>query len=188
MVAFPDMQGAPHEQSRTPIANRFELFLEQVLFNARWLLAPLYFGLVGGLAVIVIKFAQALVHLASNAVTYDLRETTLNILQLLDITLLGNLIVLVMFVGYENFVSKLDPAQGHDRPHWMGRVGFSGLKLKLIGSLVAISVIELLKDFLADSANGYQNEMWRIGLHLTFVFSGLIFAMTDWVSARAEKS
>lgn len=109
-------------------------------------------------------------------------------LETLDITLLGNLILLVMFVGYENFVSHIDPAQGADRPHWLGRVNFSGLKLKMIASLVAISVIELLKDFLADPGSGYPYEGWRIGLHMTFVASGLIFAITDWIAAKAEEA
>lgn len=76
-------------------------------------------------------------------------------LELLDVTLLGNLIVLVMFVGYENFISHLGAASGDDRPEWLGNVDYGGLKIKLIGSLVAISIIELLRDFLS---NDFANE------------------------------
>ena len=75
-----------------------------------------------------------------------------------------------------------------DRPEWMGSVDFSGLKLKLIGSLVAISVIELLKDFM-NAANGVNETevKWRIAIHLTFVVSGLAFAIMDWVADLNKK-
>jgi uncharacterized protein (TIGR00645 family) len=70
-------------------------------------------------------------------------------LGLLDLVLLGNLVLIVLFAGYENFVSKIEIAEKSvDRPSWMGTIDFSGLKLKLIGSLVALPVIELLKDFI----------------------------------------
>jgi uncharacterized protein (TIGR00645 family) len=172
----------------TSLWHRVENLLESLLFGARWLLAPLYVGLIGALALVVLKFGQSFVHMLQNEWAADVRHTTLGVLELLDITLLGNLVLLVMFVGYENFVSRLGPAANQeDRPHWMGRVGFSGLKLKLIGSLVAISVIELLKDFLGDpGSTNYSNEGWRIGLHITFVISGLLFAATDWMAANVE--
>ena len=117
-------------------------------------------------------------------------EMVLGLLGLLDLTLLGNLILIVIFAGYENFVSKIEVAADDiDRPEWMGSVDFSGLKLKLIGSLVAISVIELLKDFM-NAANGLDvtEVKWRIAIHLTFVLSGLIFAIMDWVSDLTHKS
>ena len=79
------------------------------------------------------------------------------------------------------------PAEGaEDRPHWMGRVDYSGLKIKLIGSLVAISVIELLKDFMLEGEIDGHREGWRIGIHLTFVFSGVLFAVMDFIADKRE--
>ena len=114
----------------------------------------------------------------------------LGLLGLLDLTLLANLILIVIFAGYENFVSKIEVATDDiDRPEWMGSVDFSGLKLKLIGSLVAISVIELLKDFMnAVKGVDVTEVKWRIAIHLTFVLSGLVFAIMDWVSDLTHKS
>ncbi|WP_284329411.1 YqhA family protein [Demequina litorisediminis] len=119
-------------------------------------------------------------------------EPTVQILSLIDIALLGNLILIVIFAGYENFVSKISAAEeSEDRPSWMGHVDFSGLKMKLIGSLVAISVILLLKDFVAASdpekALDYEAVAWRIGLHFTFVISGLLFAIMDYWGAKRLK-
>ena len=106
-------------------------------------------------------------------------------LELLDTVLLGNLIIIVLFAGYENFVSKIAVAEGaEDRPHWMGHVDYSGLKIKLIGSLVAISVIELLKDFMQEGSFDNRREAWRIGIHMTFVISGVLFALMDTMADR----
>jgi uncharacterized protein (TIGR00645 family) len=111
----------------------------------------------------------------------------LDLLALLDLVLLANLILIVLFAGYENFVSKIEIAEESvDRPYWMGTVDFSGLKVKLIGSLVAISVIELLKDFIELAAKEDQEVgqglIWRVLIHITFVLSGVLFAVMDWIS------
>lgn len=159
--------------------------LERTIFASRWLLAPLYFGLIAALVVLVVKFVEALWHMLGTVSSFSMSEVTLAVLELLDIALLGNLILIVIFSGYENFVSKIKVAQGsEDRPSWMGRVDFSGLKIKLIGSLVAISVIELLKDFLAPGDIDPEQEKWRIAIHLTFVVSGVLFAVMDYIADK----
>jgi uncharacterized protein (TIGR00645 family) len=119
--------------------------------------------------------------------TLEMQEITLKILELLDVVLLGNLIIIVIFAGYENFVSKINVATDSiDRPHWMGRVDYSGLKIKLIGSLVAISVIELLKDFMMEGDYDDKRQMWRIAIHITFVISGVLFALMDFIADKRE--
>jgi len=116
-----------------------------------------------------------------------MQAITLKILELLDVVLLGNLIIIVIFAGYENFVSKINVATNSvDRPHWMGRVDYSGLKIKLIGSLVAISVIELLKDFMMEGDYDDKRQMWRIAIHITFVLSGVLFALMDFIADKRE--
>jgi uncharacterized protein (TIGR00645 family) len=128
-------------------------------------------------------------HLAEKTADMNASEFTLSLLALLDLTLLANLILMVIFAGYENFVSRIDVAlESKDRPHWMGTIDFSGLKIKLIGSLVAISVIELLKDFieLAGEAEVGEGTIWRIAIHLTFVISGVLFALMDWIADKRE--
>lgn len=176
---------------------RIELGMESVIFATRWLLAPMYLGLVVGLGMVVIKFFGELWHLidgytfsGEHATQSD--DLTVSILSLIDIALLGNLILIVIFAGYENFVSKISAAaDSEDRPTWMGHVDFSGLKMKLIGSLVAISVILLLKDFVGagkkDEVMDYESVAWRIGLHFTFVLSGVLFAVMDYWGAKRLK-
>jgi uncharacterized protein (TIGR00645 family) len=110
-------------------------------------------------------------------------------LSLVDLSLAGNLTLIVIFSGYENFVSKIE-ANGHvDRPAWMGKVDFSGLKLKLISSIVAISAISLLRTFMAVGAAPIDETMvkWKVIVHLTFVTSGVLLAFMDMLSSRTNK-
>lgn len=178
----------PDETRRNSVRDVLEGGAESILFASRWLLAPLYLGLVVGLVVILTRFIVELWTLVTVvAWSKDANDIVLGVLGLLDIALLGNLILIVIFAGYENFVSKIGVAEGSvDRPNWMGHVDFSGLKIKLIGSLVALSVIQLLQDFMQKEAIEWQRESWRIGLHLTFVISGVLFALMDWIADKRK--
>ena len=159
--------------------------VEVLLFNGRWLLMPFYIGLLLGLIVLVVKFAQEFWHLLTITSGASLKATTISLLELLDIVLLANLIIIVIFSGYENFVSKIAVAkENEDRPSWMGKVDFSGLKIKLIGSLVAISVIQLLAVFLEPETMNTDQIFWMIAIHLTFVVSGVLFAVMDYIADK----
>jgi len=165
--------------------SRLEGHMERLIFASRWFLAPLYLGLIGALIILAVKFVQAFIHMLTTMSDFNMSEVTLGILELLDIVLLGNLILIVVFSGYENFVSKIKVAKdAEDRPSWMGKVDFSGLKIKLIGSLVAISVIELLKDFLAPGSLTNDEQFWRIIIHITFVVSGVLLAVMDYIADK----
>ena len=162
---------------------------ERVLFGSRWLLSPLYLGLVLVLLLVIVRFGQHFVTLVMNMVDGHETSFTTDLLALLDLVLLSNLILIIIFAGYENFVSRIDAAhESEDRPHWMGTIDFSGLKIKLIGSLVAISVIELLKDFIHlgedTSVKVGDGIVWRVVIHLTFVVSGVLFAVMDVIGDR----
>jgi uncharacterized protein (TIGR00645 family) len=113
------------------------------------------------------------------------------VLSLIDLTLAGNLLLIVLFSGYENFVSKFNSITGDDRPEWMGKVDFSGLKMKLIASIVAISAIDLLKWFMSIEDMADINLMdrkfyWLVIIHLTFVVSGVLMALMDYLSSKAN--
>jgi uncharacterized protein (TIGR00645 family) len=175
-------------QLKNPIQEKIENIVERLIFGGRWLLAPLYLGLLMSLLPLLIRFYKDFVGLLELTLNGDMHEITLKILELLDTVLLGNLIIIIIFAGYENFVSKINIAENaEDRPHWMGRVDYSGLKIKLIGSLVAISVIELLKDFMQEGPFDAKREMWRIGIHITFVVSGVLFAIMDFIADKREQ-
>jgi uncharacterized protein (TIGR00645 family) len=173
--------------------NLLETVLEQTLFKSRWLLAPFYLGMVISLLMLLAAFVAELIHAVPQAITLsaDPEQVILAVLSLIDLSLAGNLVVIVIFSGYENFVSKINTENAEDRPSWMGTLDFSGLKMKLIGSIVAISAISLLRAFMTLTEEGTPLDeprlRWMVLLHLTFVVSGLLFAAMDWLGNRAEK-
>lgn len=170
-----------------PVERRFE----QSLFAARWIMAPMYLGLVVILAVLAVVFLREVAYYAPQVMELSADKTILVILTLIDLTLAGNLLLIVLFSGYENFVSKLD-VQSDDRPYWMGSVDFAGLKMKLIGSIVAISAIHLLKRFMeigqqkADAIYGDSQLLWLVSIHLVFVVSGVLMALMDYLASRSK--
>lgn len=155
-----------------------EHFLETLIFTSRWLLAPLYLGLVAAIVMLVWYFGIEFMHLIP-MVTRGEGSVVVGVLSLVDLVLVANLLIIIIFAGYENFVSKINVGNHEDRPDWMGHVDFADLKMKLIGSIIAISGIELLRAFMA--AGAYTNEQmaWKVGIHLTFVVTGVMFAVTD---------
>lgn len=165
---------------------------EKGLFASRWLMAPMYLGLVVALGMMTVIFLRELVYYAPQVLTLSPEKTILVVLTLIDLTLAANLLLIVMFSGYENFVSKFDFDAGTDRPDWMGKVDFGGLKMKLIASIVAISGIHLLKRFMeiGDPDTPVADDrtlMWLTIIHLTFVVSGVLMALMDWLQARSAK-
>ncbi len=160
--------------------------IEKLIFASRWLMAPFYLGLVAALFMLLIKFVQELFHVFPNLLALQESDVILAVLTLIDLSLAGNLLLMVIFSGYENFVSKIDVGDHEDKPEWMGKVDFSGLKLKLIASIVAISAIHLLKSFMDIHNTDKEALFWLIIVHGTFVASGFFFAMMDYVIAKTE--
>jgi uncharacterized protein (TIGR00645 family) len=181
---------------------KIEHFLEVLIFNSRWLLAPFYLGLVAGIFIMLLKFGQEFFHLVPQVLSGTESDTILAILTLVDMSLVANLLIIIIFSGYENFVSKIDTAGHEDRPDWMGKVDFSGLKIKVIASIVAISAIELLKVFVdVDSALDTPATQgaawmwtaadkaiaWKVGIHILLVISGVLFAIMDKIAESTPK-
>ena len=173
------------------LKSKIETRFERGLFASRWLMAPMYLGLIVSLAMLVIVFVRELINNALQAFTMNSDQVILVILTLIDLSLAGNLLLIVLFSGYENFVSKLDIDDAVDRPPWMGTVDFSGLKMKLIASIVAISGIHLLKRFMEIGETKAPLDepqlMWLVIIHLTFVGSGVLLALMDWLTAQTNK-
>ena len=167
-----------------------EIRFERLLFGARWILAPLYAGMALVLLAIVVVFARELIGELGRLGTLDGETAILFALSLIDLSLTGNLLVVVMFAGYESFVSQLHVGQHEDRPSWLGTIDFAALKLKVIASIVAISAIALLRSFLllGDPATGVDATRlrWMVLIQLTFVVSGVLLALMDWIAARTD--
>lgn len=165
---------------------RGERLFEGVLFSSRWLLAPFFAGLAIALVILLIKFLAELAHVALTAFSASEADVILGVLSLVDLTLTGSLLVIVIFSGYENFVSKIDHSNHRDWPEWMGTIDFTALKLKLLSSIVAISAIQLLKQFWAIKAVSDRELWWSVSIHLVFVVSSVLLALSDWIQVKSK--
>lgn len=167
---------------------QLEHLLEVFMFNSRWLLAPFYMGLILSIGLLMVTFFKEFLHLVPVSLFHEPGpEIVLGILSLIDLVLVANLMLIIVFAGYENFVSRIDVAEHKDRPEWMGKVGFTDLKIKLIGSIVAISGIELLKLFVNVGEGVSEQELiWKVAIHITLVVSGVLFALMDRIGGKVS--
>jgi uncharacterized protein (TIGR00645 family) len=156
-----------------------ERILVRILFASRWLLAPLYFALALSLAALLAKAGQRLWDLGSGFQNLTEANLMLGVLAIVDLTLTASLIVIVIFSGYVNFISRIDASEHKDWPQWMASVDFSELKLKLMSSIVAISAIKLLESFMEVGHESDRDLYFLTGIHLTFVVSTLLLAFSD---------
>jgi uncharacterized protein (TIGR00645 family) len=164
-----------------------EKALERLLFACRWLLAPLYLGLSLALIVLGIKFFQEAFHVFELVLTVSEADLVLTVLAMIDLALVGSLIVMVMFSGYENFVSRIDHDAGSDAPAWLSKLDSGTLKLKVAASIVAISSIHLLRVFMDAQQIANDKILWYVVLHLTFVVSAVLLGVLDKISFAAHR-
>ena len=159
-----------------------ERIAEKFLYASRWLLAPIYLGLSFGLLILGVKFFQEIIHVLPLIIETPETDIVLLILSLIDISLVGGLIVMVMLSGYENFVSTIDLDEGSEKLNWLGKMDAGSLKQKVAASIVAISSIHLLKAFM--NAQSIENDklMWYVIIHLTFVVSAIGMAYVDSIN------
>lgn len=161
-----------------------ENIVEKLLYSARWIMAPIYLGLSLVLLALGIKFFQEVFHLLPNILSTDEVSLILVTLSLIDISLVGGLIVMVMFSGYENFVSKIDIAEEDDKLGWLGKLDTGSLKNKVSASIVAISSIHLLKVFMNTENIDSEKIKWYLLLHITFVLSAFAMGYLDKITKK----
>ncbi len=166
---------------------RIESLLEKTIFASRWILAPFYLGLSLSLLVLLYEFIHEIFDFLKIVHSTDIAGVLLFILSLVDISLAGNLLIIVIFSGYENFVSKINVKNHEDKPDWMGHVDFTDLKIKLVSSIVAISGIHLLKIFM--NLNNYDKDkiILYVVVHLSFVISGVLLALMDFIMSKSVR-
>lgn len=165
---------------------RIEKRIEQLMYFSRWLLAPIYLGLSVSLLMLAITFFKELIHTLPLILTLPESDLVLLVLSLIDLSLVGGLIVMVMISGYENFVSQLDIEEGVEKLSWLGKMDSSSLKMKVAASIVAISSIHLLRIFMEAKTTANDKIMWYIIMHLTFVVSAFAMGILDKVAHTKE--
>jgi uncharacterized protein (TIGR00645 family) len=163
------------------VTSKSEVFFEKLLFASRWILAPVFLGLSLALIALGFKFFQEAWHVFNHLIEMEEADLVLTVLAMIDIVLVGSLIIMVMFSGYENFVSTID-AKGSDSLSWLGKLDAGTLKLKVAVSIVAISSIHLLRVFVKVETTENDKIMWYVIVHMTFVLSAVLLGVLDKMS------
>jgi len=159
-----------------------ESIAEKFLYASRWLLAPIYLGLSFGLLLLGLKFFQEILHTLPLVFATKEADLVLLILSLIDLSLVGGLLVMVMLSGYENFVSNIDLDNGDEKLSWLGKMDAGSLKQKVAASIVAISSIHLLQKFMNAELIDNDKLKWYVIIHLTFVVSAIGMAYVDKIN------
>jgi uncharacterized protein (TIGR00645 family) len=181
-MSAPSRAGGFARYEESMIRNAFE----RLLFAARFLLAPLYLALAVSLVALLLKSGMHLYELLTQLPTLNDEAVLLSELAIVDLTLTASLVVIVFLSGYTNFVAPVIMGKDDPRPHWIAEIDFSELKLKLMASIVAISAIKLLEGFMNIDHESDRELYWLAGLHLTFVLSTLVLALSAWFSRHAH--
>jgi uncharacterized protein (TIGR00645 family) len=156
--------------------------LGRVMFVARWIVAPIYLGLLVALAMLMVKFVQKLVQAIPGFLALESNETIFFVLTMVDLSLVANLVVIVIFAGWENFVGRLLASHGDDKMGWLGGMDFATVKLRLIGSIVAITAIQILETFVHIGEVKSREAIWQLAILLGIGVVGVLLALADWLS------
>ena len=154
-----------------------EQSIEKIIFASRWLQAPIYLILCSVLLAFAYHIGKEIIIMFLNINSFDGNNLIVFALNLCDTALVANLIVVVIISGYENFVSKIDVDHNKGEPVWIKKLSPTGVKMKIAGSIVAISSISLLKQFLDTSMTDSKTLMWSVIIHLVFVISATMMAI-----------
>jgi len=165
-----------------PFKKQLEHSMERIMYASRWILAPVYIGMSLALIALFIKFFQELYHFLPFILEMSDSNLVLTLLSLIDLSLVGSLMVIVMFSGYENFVSRLDIGDNAEKLDWLGTHDYTSLKMKVATSIVAISSIHLLKVFMNIDATQNDKILWYVLVHLTLVVSAFMMGYLDKMS------
>jgi len=158
---------------------RIQRNLGRAMFAARWIMAPMYVGLLVALLMVVVKFVELLIDGIPGFLKLNANESVFFVLKLVDLSLVANLVVIVIFAGWENFVGRLLAAQSEERPVWLGGLDFSSIKLRLIGSIAVIAAILILETFVHIDEEPYQYAAWQLAILLGIGVLGVLLALAD---------
>ena len=166
---------------------RLETVIAGLLIASRWLMAPLYLGLIASLIVVGVEFFEELAHTVADFASLDADAVILATLKLIDLVLVANLVLIMISAGIGTLGSVASSAEHAGWAEFMGKIDFSGLKLKVVVSLVAIAAVDLLESFVEISTANKTDLFWQIAILATFVLTGVLLAWMDRLATEPHK-
>ncbi len=161
-------------------------YIQAAIFFSRWLIAPFLLGLLLCQFLLLYRFAADLYELVIDAHKMDWHDTVTGVLNLVDLALTANLILIVIFSSYENFIRRIDAAAHPDWPEGLTQVDFGELKQKLVGSVVGIATVDALAWYFdIEKVTDTSRLAWVLAFPLMFVTVMLMLAIADRLGRRS---
>src|SRR5580692_5392439 len=155
-------------------------YIQASIFFSRWLLAPFLLGLLLCLLLLIYRFFGDLFALVIQLPQMNWHDLVTNVLNLVDLALTANLVLIVIFSSFENFIRRIDPADHPDWPEGLTQVDFGALKQKLLGSIVGIASVDALAWYFDLEKIGDTSKLvWALSFPLVFVVIMLLLAISD---------
>lgn len=158
--------------------------IQTAMFFSRWLMVPFLVGLVCSVVLIAIRFFINLFSLVVRLLAESWQDLVVDVLNLIDLTLTANLVLIVAFSAYGNYIRKIEHADQADWPPGLIDIDFSAMKQKLLGSIAGIAAVESLAWYLDLEHQDPTKFIWVIAFPLMFVGAMGILALTDWLGRR----
>lgn len=159
--------------------------LANLILASRWIAAIFLLGLTAALALFAVRYVAKVAKFGMTVFSSPQDQALLDLLHILDWTLVSALVVMVILASWDSLVSPFDPESKASGIAWVRKLDPGNLKVKLAGSIVAISSIQLLQMFLRADVYSDRTLAWAVGLHGVFLAGALILAITDRVSAAS---
>jgi uncharacterized protein (TIGR00645 family) len=161
---------------------------QALIFVSRWLIAPFLIGLICCVALLIYRFFADFYELAGKVPTFSWHDLVVDVLNLVDVALTANLVLIVIFAGYENFIRKIEPPERDGLPDGLTNIDFGALKQKLLGSIVVIAAVDALAWYLdLEKYTDTSKLGWALAFPLMLVVSMLILAIADWLGRHAPR-
>lgn len=165
-------------------ASKMFAFLGTAVYSIRWALVPMYLGLWVAMVAYNIQFFGEIIGFLLKS-RHDETDYLLWILALIDMTMIGNLVVMITVGGYSTFVREFH-LKSSNMPEWLNHLDSNSLKIKIGMSLVGVSAIHLLKTFMDVHDTSWDDVLKEIAIHFTFMGTTIAFTVNAWLSKKVS--
>ncbi len=163
-------------------------YIQASVFFSRWLLAPFLIGLLICLFVLMYRFFADLFVIVLATPNTNWHDVVTSVLNLVDLALTANLVLIIIFSGFENFIRRIQASDHPDWPEGLTQVDFGALKQKLLGSVVGIAAVDALAWYFdLEKTTDTSKLLWVLGFPLVIAVVMLLLAMADWLSDLRKK-
>jgi uncharacterized protein (TIGR00645 family) len=162
--------------------------LQTLILFSRWLIAPFIVGLLFCILLIIYRFFADLYELAIEVMKESWHDLIVGVLNMVDLTLVTNLLLIVIFTAYANYIRRIEPTEDSRWPPGIANVDFGALKQRLMGSIAAIAAVDALAWYLdLEKYSDTAKLGWALAFPLMFVVAMVLLTIADWLAARSNK-